>query len=45
MHWYAAEGMDEMEFVEAESGINDVISEYQMYNESVENMGQYYYGE
>lgn len=29
LHWYTAEGMDEMELVEAESNCNDLISEYQ----------------
>ncbi|KAG5977393.1 hypothetical protein E4U55_006848 [Claviceps digitariae] len=31
MHWYTGEGMDEMEFTEAESNMNDLISEYQQY--------------
>ena len=31
LHWYIAEGMDEMEFTEAESNMNDLISEYQQY--------------
>jgi tubulin beta len=31
LHWYLAEGMDEMEFIEAERSLNDLISEYQMY--------------
>ena len=28
---YAGEGMDEMEFTEAESNMNDLVSEYQQY--------------
>lgn len=28
IHWFLAEGMDEMEFIEAESNLNDMISEY-----------------
>ena len=28
-HWYTSEGMDEMEFTEAESNMNDLVSEYQ----------------
>jgi tubulin beta len=28
-HWYTGEGMDEMEFTEAESNLNDLVSEYQ----------------
>nr|ACN61491.1 beta-tubulin T3 [Euplotes focardii] len=29
LHWYTGEGMDEMEFTEAESNMNDLLSEYQ----------------
>ncbi|XP_074238195.1 tubulin beta chain-like [Saimiri boliviensis] len=29
LHWYTGEGMDEMEFTEAESNLNDLVSEYQ----------------
>jgi hypothetical protein len=32
--WYTGEGMDEMEFTEAESNMNDLISEYQQYQEA-----------
>jgi tubulin beta len=32
-HWYTGEGMDEMEFTEAESNMNDLASEYQRYQE------------
>lgn len=31
LHWYTAEGMDELEFSEAESNMIDLISEYQQY--------------
>ena len=31
LHWYTSEGMDEMEFTESESNLNDLISEYQEY--------------
>lgn len=31
MHWYTGEGMDELEFTEAESNINDLLTEYQQY--------------
>jgi tubulin beta len=31
LHWYTGEGMDEMEFTEAESNMNDLIAEYQQY--------------
>ncbi|XP_062557276.1 tubulin beta chain-like [Armigeres subalbatus] len=34
LHWYTGEGMDEMEFSEAESNMNDLISEYQQYQEA-----------
>lgn len=34
LHWYTGEGMDEMEFAEAESDLNDLVSEYQMYQEA-----------
>jgi tubulin beta len=34
LHWYTNEGMDEMEFTEAESNMNDLISEYQQYQEA-----------
>merc|ERR1712029_712240 len=33
-HWYTGEGMDEMEFTEAESNMNDLVSEYQQYQEA-----------
>lgn len=33
LHWYTGEGMDEMEFTEAESNMNDLISEYQQYQD------------
>lgn len=31
LHWYTNEGMDEMEFTEAESNLIDLIEEYQQY--------------
>jgi len=34
LHWYTGEGMDEMEFSEAESNLNDLLSEYQQYQEA-----------
>ncbi|KAJ2692703.1 Tubulin beta chain (Beta tubulin) [Coemansia spiralis] len=41
LHWYTDEGMDEMEFTEAESNMNDLINEYQQYQEATadEEMG------
>ncbi|KZT07580.1 beta-tubulin 2 [Laetiporus sulphureus 93-53] len=48
LHWYTGEGMDEMEFSEAESNAHDLISEYQQYqeatldnNEEYEEQGEY----
>merc|ERR1711865_1127776 len=32
--WYTGEGMDEMEFTEAESDMNDLVSEYQQYQDA-----------
>ena len=34
LHWYTGEGMDEMEFTEAESNLNDLIAEYQQYQDA-----------
>jgi len=34
LHWYTGEGMDEMEFTEAESNLNDLVSEYQQYQDA-----------
>merc|ERR1712043_86751 len=34
LHWYTGEGMDEMEFTEAESNLNDLVSEYQQYQDT-----------
>ena len=33
-HRYTGEGMDEMEFTEAESNMNDLVSEYQQYQDA-----------
>ncbi|KAL1477484.1 hypothetical protein MTO96_035700 [Rhipicephalus appendiculatus] len=42
LHWYTGEGMDEMEFSEAESNMNDLISEYQQYQEATaDDEGQF----
>eukprot|EP00439_Symbiodinium_sp_Y106_P002363 s6851_g1.t1 len=41
LHWYTGEGMDEMEFTEAESNMNDLVSEYQQYQDATaEEEGQ-----
>ena len=34
LHWYTQEGMDEMEFTEAESNMQDLVSEYQQYQDA-----------
>ncbi|KAI5067412.1 hypothetical protein GOP47_0017940 [Adiantum capillus-veneris] len=42
LHWYTGEGMDEMEFTEAESNMNDLVSEYQQYQDATaEPDGEY----
>merc|ERR1711943_115478 len=40
--WYTGEGMDEMEFTEAESNMNDLVSEYQQYlDATAEDEGEF----
>mmetsp|Transcript_30402 Transcript_30402/g.85078 ORF Transcript_30402/g.85078 Transcript_30402/m.85078 type:complete len:464 (-) Transcript_30402:38-1429(-) len=34
LHWYTSEGMDEVELTEAEANMNDLVSEYQQYEEA-----------
>jgi len=34
LHWYTGEGMDENKFTEAESNMNDLVSEYQQYQDA-----------
>merc|ERR1712130_725355 len=34
LHWYTGEGLDEMEFTETESNMNDLVSEYQQYQDA-----------
>lgn len=42
LHWFTNEGMDEMEFTEAESNMNDLVAEYQQYeNAKVEEHGDF----
>ncbi|KTG45930.1 hypothetical protein cypCar_00004837 [Cyprinus carpio] len=38
LHWYTGEGMDELEFTEAESNLNDLVSEYQQYQDATADM-------
>uniref|UniRef100_A0A8C6IWE3 Uncharacterized protein n=6 Tax=Archosauria TaxID=8492 RepID=A0A8C6IWE3_MELUD len=40
LHWFTGEGMDEMEFTEAESNMNDLVSEYQQYQEATADDGE-----
>jgi len=40
LHWYTGEGMDEMEFTEAESNMNDLVSEYQQYQEATADIDE-----
>ena len=42
LHWYTGEGMDEMEFTEAESNMNDLVSEYQQYEAATGNLDDEY---
>ena len=34
-HWYTGECMDEMDFTEAESNMDDLVSEYQQYQHAI----------
>ena len=45
LHWYTGEGMDEMEFTEAESNMNDLVSEYQQYQDATADDGDDYLDE
>ncbi|QDZ21694.1 beta tubulin [Chloropicon primus] len=45
LHWYTGEGMDEMEFTEAESNENDLIAEYQQYQDATAEDEDEEYGE
>ncbi|KAF5743533.1 tubulin beta-1 chain [Tripterygium wilfordii] len=45
LHWYTGEGMDEMEFTEAESNMNDLVSEYKQYPDATAAEEGYDYGE
>jgi len=45
VHWYTEAGMDEMEFVNAEAGLQDVISEYQRLQDATAEEEEEYYDE
>ncbi|NXF10565.1 TBB3 protein, partial [Smithornis capensis] len=34
LHWYTGEDMDEIEFTEVESNMNDLVSEYQQHQDA-----------
>ena len=34
VHWYTAEGMEDEQMINAESNFNDLISEYQQYQDA-----------
>ena len=34
LHWYTGEGMEEMEFTEAESNLSDLVTEYQNFQDT-----------
>jgi len=40
LHWYLGEGMDELEFVEAENNVNALIEEYQQYEAATVDEGE-----
>uniref|UniRef100_A0A6J0UPE5 Tubulin beta chain n=1 Tax=Pogona vitticeps TaxID=103695 RepID=A0A6J0UPE5_9SAUR len=41
LHWYTGEGMDDMEFSEAEGNTNDLVSEYQQYQDATAEVEEY----
>lgn len=41
LHWYTGEGMDDMEFSEAEGNTNDLVSEYQQYQDATADVEEY----
>lgn len=41
LHWYLGEGMDELEFSEAESNVQDLINEYTQYQEATATDADY----
>nr|XP_016460004.1 PREDICTED: tubulin beta-1 chain-like [Nicotiana tabacum] len=43
LHWYTREAMDEMEFTEVESNMNDLVSEYQQYQDATAEEDEYDY--
>ncbi|KAL6984093.1 hypothetical protein U1Q18_017469 [Sarracenia purpurea var. burkii] len=41
LHWYTGERMDEMEFTEDESNMNDLVDEYQQYQDATADDEEY----
>uniref|UniRef100_A0A2K6MH64 Tubulin/FtsZ 2-layer sandwich domain-containing protein n=1 Tax=Rhinopithecus bieti TaxID=61621 RepID=A0A2K6MH64_RHIBE len=41
LHWYTGKGMNEMEFTEGESNMNDLVSEYQQYQDTTAEEGEF----
>lgn len=41
LHWYTGEGMDVMEFSEAEANVQDLVSEYTQYQEATAETEEY----
>ena len=40
LHWYTGEGMDKMEFTGAKSNMNDLVYEYQQYQEATADIDE-----
>jgi tubulin beta len=45
LHWYTGEGMDEIEFSEAEANMHDLINEYQQYQDATAQEPDHYDGD
>jgi tubulin beta len=45
LYWYTGEGIDKIEFTEAESNIDNLVSEYQQYQETSISEGEEEYKE
>ncbi|KAM7469557.1 hypothetical protein LguiA_007740 [Lonicera macranthoides] len=41
LHWGTSEGMDEMEFIEAESNLNDLVAKCQQYHDAIADDKEY----
>jgi tubulin beta len=45
LHWYTGEGMEEVEFTEAESNMHDLVNEYQQYEQATNDLDQAHAGQ